>query len=106
VQRLGGLDALDLSRQIVQALYCPACEAQRDLFQPIDRITAEQAVCAACGGECSPRFVHSIEPHSPLLDRTAGEVGLPAWDIVWARHGATMLGIELAGDRRAWSVVG
>jgi len=34
-----------------------------------------------------------------LLDRTPAQIGLPAWDIVWARNGSRMIGLEIAGDK-------
>ncbi len=100
-EALGGLDAIDLSRELVEALDCPACGHSRRLLQPIDRITADEAVCAKCRAECAPRFVHSLTADSELLDLTAGQLGLPAWDIVWPRCGAKAVGYELAGDRPA-----
>jgi hypothetical protein len=33
-----------------------------------------------------------------LLSRTVAEIGLPAWEIIWARRGENGVGIELAGD--------
>ena len=59
--------------------------------------------CPACGGDRVPRFVHSLSADSELLDRSAAQLGLPAWDIVWARRGEQVLGIELAADRPAWA---
>ena len=32
---------------------------------------------------------------------TIGQLGLPAWDIVWARRGDETLGIEIRGDAAA-----
>jgi hypothetical protein len=63
--RLGSLDALDLSRETVDAGGAP---------------------------------LHSISPGSPLLERSAAELGLPRWDVLWARKGADQLGIVLAAD--------
>jgi len=98
---LGGLDAIDLSRELVEKLDCPACGRGRSVLAPLERITADQAICEGCGGEMAPSFVHSLGARSPLLDTTAGGIGLPAWDILWARRGPDAIGIELAGDRPA-----
>jgi len=43
----------------------------------------------------------SIAAGSPLLERTAAEIGLPAWDVMWARRADRQLGIVLAADRAA-----
>lgn len=97
-ERLGGVDALDLSREIVAALNCPACGLKSDLFKPIDRIRQDEAVCKACGQECFPELVHSIDSDSPLKQMSVGQFGLPLWDVIWARFEDRVLGIELSGD--------
>ncbi len=99
-QKLGGLDALDLAREIVSSLNCPACNTGQDIFKPIDRITETEAVCPQCSTECYPNLVHSIERDSDWLQMTAEDFGLPAWDVIWARNGGEAIGIELSGD--AW----
>jgi hypothetical protein len=43
-------------------------------------------------------LLHSLAAGCPELAMTAAELGLPKWDIVWARRGERALGIELAGD--------
>jgi adenylyltransferase/sulfurtransferase len=97
--RLGGLDAIDLARELVEDLECPSCGRHKRILQPVDRIREDQALCEACGAECAPRFLHSLGADSGLLDLTAGQLGLPAWDVLWARRGEATLGIELAADR-------
>ena len=97
-RRLGSLDAIDLAREIVESLACTACGRHQPVFQPAERIHEEQLVCSGCGTECAPSFAHSITAASPLLKKTPREIGLPPWDIVWARHGTACLGIELSGD--------
>jgi adenylyltransferase/sulfurtransferase len=95
---LGTLDALDLSREIVERLVCPGCARSESVFQPAEEIEEHQLLCPTCRHECAPVFFHSICPGSPLLKMTARQIGLPPWDIVWARRGAEALGIEFAGD--------
>ncbi len=97
-QRLGGLDALDLSRELVAAMECTACGTQTAIWRAVEHVSEEQLLCPGCGGVCAPRLVHSLPAGSPLLERTARELGLPAWDILWARHGEQALGFELAAD--------
>ncbi|MBI3926622.1 MAG: ThiF family adenylyltransferase [Armatimonadetes bacterium] len=97
-EKLGGLDALDLSRELVERLECGSCGIAREVFVSVEKISAEQAVCSSCGQECGPSFFHSL-CGGPHLDRTAAELGLPGWDVIWARKEDEYLGIELAGDR-------
>jgi adenylyltransferase/sulfurtransferase len=96
---LGGLDSIDLSREIVEALECPNCSRSRQIFRPVDSITDDQARCDACGHECVPHFIHSLAPGSPLLNHTAAQLGLPRWDVVWGRFGDRAIGIEFSADR-------
>jgi hypothetical protein len=100
-QRLGGLDALDLSREIVARLECASCGTGADVFQPAERVRADQLTCPSCGRESAPVFLHSLASDSPLLSRTVRELGLPVWDVIWARRGPEAVAFALSGDREA-----
>ncbi len=95
---LGGLDAIELGRELVERIECTACGHRRTMLQPIDSVTEEQAVCERCGGECFPHLLHSISPESEWMELTPRQLGLPPWDIVWIRRGETYHGLELAAD--------
>ncbi len=96
---LGGIDALDLAREIVEELECPACGQREEVLQPAERIREDQLRCRVCGRESSPKFLHSIAGDSHLLEKTAQALGLPPRDIVWARRGEKVLGFELGGEK-------
>lgn len=97
----GTLDALDLSRELVSAIECVACGERLAVFRPLQRVTEDQARCGRCGAEGVPRMVHSLSAGSELLAMTPRSLGLPAWDVVWARRGARTLAFELSADRQA-----
>ena len=97
-RRLGGVDALDLSRELVSQLVCGSCGQRQPIFQPVEKITEAQALCDRCGAESAPDFFHSIAPGSELLNKTVAEIGLPTWDVMWARSANRAVGFELAGD--------
>ncbi len=97
-QKLGGLDAIDFSRELVHTLTCPNCKNTRTMFIPVDRLKPSELVCENCQQECIPAFVHSVELNSELMQMSASQLGLPAWDVLWARNGMNGIGIELAGD--------
>lgn len=97
-RRLGGIDAIDLSRELVERLVCPACAHTGNVLQPAEKIHEHQLICPACGTECAPVFMHSLTAGNPLLKKTPREIGLPAWDIVWARRETDCLGLEISGD--------
>ena len=92
---LGGLDALDLARELVLSLECPACHEKEEVLAPLERIKPEQVPCGSCGGERIPEFFHSIAGESPLLSKSAREIGLPDRDVIWARHGEKCAGFEI-----------
>lgn len=97
-ERLGGCDALEFGREVVESLQCVACGRTRVVLQPVDRVSENDARCAQCGADSAPQFMHSVGRGSEYLSRTPREVGLPEWDIVWARRGEQFLGLELAAD--------
>ncbi len=97
-RRLGSIDAIDLSREIVERFECAKCGRSDDVFRPLDAVDVEQALCGACGAERAPVFVHTVAPGSHLMQMTVRQLGLPAWDIVWARRGDDVIGLELGGD--------
>ncbi|MEJ0090908.1 MAG: ThiF family adenylyltransferase [Limisphaerales bacterium] len=95
---LGGVDALDFAREIVERLECSACGGREDIHLPAEKIREDQLRCRTCGAESVPIFSHSISAPGGDLEKTARETGLPAWDIIWARHGEQTVGFELSGD--------
>lgn len=97
-RRLGGVDALDFAREIVERLDCPACGRREEIFRPAENIREDQLRCRKCGAEAAATFLHSVNEHGGLLEKTAREIGLPTWDVLWARRGNDELGIELTGD--------
>jgi molybdopterin/thiamine biosynthesis adenylyltransferase len=97
-RRLGGLDALDLARELVECVECAACGHRQEVLQPAEKVREDQLLCPRCGTEGAPGFVHSLLPNSALLRKTVRELGLPPWDILWARRGSRMIGLEIAGD--------
>jgi len=97
-RRLGGVDALDFAREIVERLECPACGAREDIFQPAEKIDEGRLRCRKCGAESAAVFLHSVDGAGGCLKRTVRAMGLPPWDIIWARRGDRAVGFELSGD--------
>jgi len=97
-QKWGDLDAIDLAREIVERAECTTCGHQSEVLATAESVREDQMQCPHCHTECAPVFVHSLSAGSPLLKRSARQLGLPAWDIVWARRGGELFGLELSGD--------
>jgi adenylyltransferase/sulfurtransferase len=100
-EMLGGCDAIDLGREIVEVLQCVACGRSRPILQSVESVSEDDARCDVCGADSSPQFIHSIGRGSEHLERTPRQLGLPVWDIVWARHRDRFQGFELAADAPA-----
>jgi hypothetical protein len=97
-QELGGLTDITLSRELVRHLECATCKSRVDVFRPAIVVQEAEAWCADCKQERSPTPLHSLRPDTDLGAMTLGALGLPAWDVVWARHGGDFVGIEISGD--------
>lgn len=97
-EKLGGLDAIDCVRELVRMIECPACGWTEDVYRPAEGLVEEQLLCPKCKEECSPEFIHSIGANEKGAEKSIGDFGLPRWDILWARHGSKIMGIELSGD--------
>jgi molybdopterin/thiamine biosynthesis adenylyltransferase len=98
VRRLGGLDALEFSREVVGEVSCQTCGNRAEIFQAAEKVSEEQLRCPSCGAERAPAFLHGLTAGSPWLERSAQEIGLPPWDILWARRGSEVVGFEFSGD--------
>ncbi|QIF02701.1 ThiF family adenylyltransferase [Roseimicrobium sp. ORNL1] len=96
--RLGGLDALDFGREIVERMECLACGLHTPVWRAAEQLGEHELHCSSCGAECSPRVVHSLTPAHPAMQRSARELGLPERDVLWARRGERQLGMELAAE--------
>jgi adenylyltransferase/sulfurtransferase len=93
---LGIVDAIEFGREMLKDLTCVSCGQRRTIMRPVNEISESDSVCDKCRGDCRPDFFHSIGPDQ--LQLTPRQIGLPPWDIVWARRGAQFHGFELAGD--------
>ncbi|MCP4156949.1 MAG: ThiF family adenylyltransferase [bacterium] len=95
---LGGFDALECRHEIVHLLTCPDCGQVRTILQPVEQITRTQTLCDSCKKEYIPSYFHTLGSGDELLKKTPRQLGLPRWDILWARYRDKYAGIELAGD--------
>ena len=98
-RKLGGVDAIELGRELVEHASCHRCGWQQEILQPAERIPEASLICPQCRIEASPAFLHSVAADSPLLRKSVEQLGLPAWDILWARRGNQVVGFEMAADQ-------
>jgi adenylyltransferase/sulfurtransferase len=98
-ERLGPDAELEIVRDMLERLTCPQCGAVEELFTSLGRVRAERAFCPNCPG--TRRNVvtfYRIRGTESFLDRTLAELGVPPFDILVARSGERMIGLELTAD--------
>ncbi len=78
---------LELEHELVLSASCQRCDIAEELMCPVDALDAGAGVCPHCGEPWRLEFVHTIDSVSPLLERTAEDLGLPPGDYVVAREG-------------------
>lgn len=103
---LGEVHVLELAREIVESATCAACGFSRLICKYVESVSEQDVRCGNCGGECSLSFTHEIREGSQLLRKSALELGLPPWEIIWARNGRHYLGLELTKDKPHWATEG
>jgi adenylyltransferase/sulfurtransferase len=101
--RLRSLRAIEFARDIIEQAECPACGFSRPVWRYVESASEQDVLCERCGTECGLSFTHEIRAGSEFLDLTVAELGLPPWEIVWARDEHRTVGIELAKDRPSWA---
>lgn len=92
---------LELSRDVLQSLYCPRCGQSEEMFVSLGKIRAEKALCPTCPGvRREVKTFFQIGNDREFLNKTLGQIGVPPLDIVIARNGSEAIGFEMAADRK------
>lgn len=99
--RLGADAVLDLPREILQSLDCPACLTREERLVSLGKVSEAEAFCPACGMHRVPRLLQVIDDDCGVLDRTPAAVGIPPYDIISARNGDRELAFLFDGDAQA-----
>lgn len=100
-QELGADAVLELEHEIVLSASCSQCGCRQEICRPLHALSAGAGLCTQCGNQWKLEFAHTLDSDSPLLERTAAEVGLPPGDVVVARSGATRRFYALTGEGSA-----
>jgi hypothetical protein len=85
---LGPGAAVDLSRDVIVRMTCPACGTATPGGGVVGTVREAEAACPQCGTHRAIEITSSIRRDAELdLSLTAAELGLPPFDIVVARQG-------------------
>ncbi len=98
---LGDQAIVETNHDLLESLTCPACATTEPWLASLGKVTESQGRCPKCAGHRTPNMYHTLDAASGLLDRTLGELGVPAWDVLVGRSGTTQIAYEFAGDREA-----
>ena len=98
---LGDGATIELSREILHELECPACHTREELFVSLGKVTEDDARCEGCGEIRIPKLLHAVDGTEAFLDRTPTDMGLPPFDLILAHNGTRTRGYLVAGDADA-----
>jgi molybdopterin/thiamine biosynthesis adenylyltransferase len=97
---LGREAVVETGRDLLASLHCVNCGEDEPVFASLGKITEAQGRCPTCRDPRTPSLFHTIDGRrAGVLDRTLGEIGVPAWDVLGGRFGLDQRFYELSGDR-------
>ena len=87
-EQFGAGAVLDLSRDVIVELSCPACETTTPGRAIVGELGEREARCPECGAHRILHTASTVERDGHIdLDQTPAALGLPPFDIVVARQG-------------------
>lgn len=95
---LGPETVLELGRDLLEKLVCPRCGAEEEMFVSLGKVKKSAAKCPECGENRDVRSFYTIRSDAGISGRTFAEIGVPKYDIIWARNGYRLVGFEFTGD--------
>jgi adenylyltransferase/sulfurtransferase len=85
---VGAGASLDLSRDVIVRLSCPACGEASPGRAVLGTVRESQAACPQCGAHRAVEIASSVSRDGQIdLALTPAQLGLPPFDIIVARHG-------------------
>jgi len=100
-QHLAGEVVIDLPGDMITSLHCRNCATTERFFRLLDAVGDEEPNCRRCGAMRVPDVVSECGTESEFVDVPLSKLGFGAMEIVTARSGDRMIGIEISGDREA-----
>ena len=100
-KRFGESATLELGRDILHSLRCPSCGKTEVVNMSLGRATTTMAACPDCGTHRNVETAFTIDGTQDFMDSTFAEIGVPPFDIAWARTDKGFYGFEFSGDADA-----
>lgn len=98
--QMGQDTVLELGRDILSSMRCPQCKKTEELYMSLGKAKNSLASCPDCGTKREVNTFFTINGSENFLDKTFDEIGVPQYDIVWARNAEHLFGFEFAGDAK------
>lgn len=98
---LAGEIALDLPGDMITSLYCRNCDTREPFYKLLDAVDENEPKCPKCGTVRLPEAVTECREGSEFAIVALAELGFGVLEIVSARSGEDVVGIEISGDREA-----
>lgn len=101
-EQMGARATIELGRDVLHQLVCPACHREEVLFQSMGKVDANRAFCPQCRSVRRDVITfNKITGTENFLHRTLAEIGVPDFDILIGRSDTQSVGFELTGDAEA-----
>jgi molybdopterin/thiamine biosynthesis adenylyltransferase len=96
---LGPNAELELGRDVLEKMVCPACHAEESLFLSLGQVKSDKAACPKCNAARREVVTfYKIRGSESFLDKTLSQIGVPAFDVLIARTAERAIGLELSND--------
>jgi len=89
---------LELSRDIITALYCPNCSSTEKVYKSLGKVKETDGYCKTCKEMRIPETIYSLEEGQIDESMTWGAIGVPAFDVINARNEEKRISYLFDGD--------
>jgi adenylyltransferase/sulfurtransferase len=96
---LGENVEIELAREMIHRLVCPACGVSTDVFKSVSQVKSSIVMCPNCDGTKRELVTFfRILGNESFLDSPLADIGIPPYDIIFASTNERRVGFELTGD--------
>lgn len=97
---LGAETVLESGRDLLEKLVCPSCRKEEEMFVSLGKVSKSVGICPDCGGNREVESFFTINGTENFVNRTFADIGIPKFDIIWARNQDRLIGYEFSGDAK------
>jgi molybdopterin/thiamine biosynthesis adenylyltransferase len=101
----GSEGSVDLGRDLILELACPACQTRTVMSDPVFEMSEVEALCPNCGELRVPERDHWLRSDSRFVDAPLNRLGYAALDIVSVASPDAVRVFELTGDLQNFPVL-